>query len=124
MGYFRVRISHITGDDGLFGAYNHTGRFQADLRPVRAVMTFSGRVRLRVDVDGVIRAGLHASFAADTDRGVKIDDAIFALVHGRDRANACTGWIGTMITAGDLKMAAAVGVNACLYIFDPGAINT
>jgi hypothetical protein len=28
-----------------------------------------------------------------------------------------------MITAGDLKMSASVGVKACLYIFDPGAIH-
>jgi hypothetical protein len=28
-----------------------------------------------------------------------------------------------MITAGNLKMSAGVGVNACLYILDPGAIH-
>jgi hypothetical protein len=28
-----------------------------------------------------------------------------------------------MITAGNLKMPASVGVNACLYILDPGAVH-
>ena len=75
-------------------------------------------------MNGIVRAGLHARLAADADAGIEVDDAIFSLVHGRDRAYPYTGWVGTMVAAGDLKMAPVVGKDACFHIFDPGAINT
>jgi hypothetical protein len=74
-------------------------------------------------MDGVIWAGLHTSLAADADTGVKVDDAVISLVHGRNRANTHAGWIGAMVTAGDLKVAAGVRESAGFYVFDPGTVD-
>jgi hypothetical protein len=124
LGNFSAGIIHIAGDDGVFGANHNTGGLQTQLGSVGAVVAFGGRIGVRVNINGIIRAGLHTSLAADADAGIEVDDAIFSLVHGRHRAYPYTGWVGTMVAAGDLKMAPVVGKDACFYIFDPGAINT
>ena len=87
-------------------------------------MAFGGRISFRIDINGVIRASLHTSLAANTNAGIKVDDAIFTLVHSCDRTYAGTWWIGTVVTARDLEVAACVGVDACFYVLNPGAINT
>ena len=43
-----------------------------------AVIALGGGMRFRVDIQGVVRAGLHAGFAADTTLVIKIHDAIVA----------------------------------------------
>jgi hypothetical protein len=86
-------------------------------------MALGGAVRLRIDVDCVVGAGLQASFAADTNFGVKIDDPVGALVHRRDRANAHAGRVGAMVAARYLEHAPHVGEGALLDVLDPRAVD-
>ena len=43
------------------------------------------RVRLRVDVDGIVGTRLHTGLAADADARGELDDVVVSVVRGRDR---------------------------------------
>ena len=75
-------------------------------------------------MDCVVRAGLHAGFAANTAIGIEINDAILTAIHGADRADRNAGRLLTMIAACDLENAASIRENTFLYVFDPGAIHS
>jgi hypothetical protein len=123
MGDLRTGIIHITRDDGPFWTDDYAGWFQTDLSPVSAVMTFSRRLQIGINVNRIIWTGLHTGFAADADLWIKINNSIMPLVHGCNRTNADTGWIRTMIAARDLKMAPCIWVATCFHIFHPGPVN-
>jgi hypothetical protein len=79
VAYFRAGVIHIARDNGLFRANNHAGRFQANVGTVSAVVAFGGCARIRINVDGIIRAGLQTCFAANTGAIVEFDNAICTL---------------------------------------------
>ena len=54
----------------------HTGRFQADVNPVGAVVALGSGVGVGVNVKGVVRASLHARLAADAAVFVEVHDAV------------------------------------------------
>ena len=117
------RIVEISGNDGVLRAHHHAGRLQSHLRAMRAEVAFGGGAFVRIDVDGIVRASLHARFAADTALRTEIDDAVFALVHRRHGTDRHAGRILAMIAAGHLKNAARVGKRALLDVLHPGAIH-
>lgn len=123
LGNLRVGVVHIPGDDRVLRANNHARRLQADIGAVGAVVALGGRFRLRVDVDGVVRAGLHARLAADADAVVELHDAVGALVHRFRGADAHAGRVGAVVAARHLEMATRVGVTAGFHVFDPGAVD-
>jgi hypothetical protein len=88
-----------------------------------AVMAFRGRIRLRININRIIGAGLHTGFTADANAVIKFDNAVVALVHRLSGTNTDAGRIGAVITARYLEMAAIVGKCAGFDIFNPGAIH-
>ena len=102
------------------GADDYTGRFQAKIGAVGAIVALGGGMGFRVHIDGVIGAGLHTSLAANADTAVELYNSIVPLVHGSHGANTDTGGIGAMIAARHLKKAARVGKLPFFDIFDPG----
>ena len=107
----------------MFGADNDTGGFESHIQTMRAESAFRGGVGFRVEIDRVVRAGLHAGFTSDADAWVKLDDAVRALIHGGDWTDAHTGRVGTVVAARHLKAAAHIGVCTRLHILNPGAIH-
>src|SRR2546423_12117043 len=64
-------IVEVSGKDCLRRTDNHTSRFDLILYPVGTEVTFGGGVGVGVDIEGVVRAGLHGSFSAHTSPGVE-----------------------------------------------------
>ena len=60
LAYLGSGIIQIPGQDRMFGANDNTGRFQSYLHTMGTEMTFGGGVGLRVKIDRVVGAGLHA----------------------------------------------------------------
>ena len=90
---------------------------------MRAEMAFGGRTIVRIDINRVIRTGLHAGFAANTSFGTEVDDAVLALVHRGHGTDRYARSILAVVAACNLKDAPRVGKLAFLYILDPGAVD-
>ena len=90
---------------------------------MRAEMTFRGGVRLGVEINRIVRAGLHTGFTSDADGWIKFNDAIVTLIHRADGTDARAGRIGAVVAARHLKAAAHVGIRTRLHILDPCAIH-
>src|SRR5690349_9909079 len=88
-----------------------------------AEMTFGGCALVGIDVDGVVRAGLHAGFAANTAFGAEVHYPIFALVHRGHGADGHARRILAMIAASHLEDAAGVGKCPLLDVLHPGAVH-
>jgi hypothetical protein len=88
---------------------------------VRAVIALLSRVGVRVDVERVIRARLHAGFAADAAVTVEINYPIIAFVQGRDRTDRYARRVFTVIAPEDGKESPRVRVFALLYVLHPCA---
>src|SRR3989442_1203456 len=73
------------------GAHDGARGLEADLDPVRAVVALRRGRGIRVDVERVVRAGLHARLAADAAAAVEIHDAVVAPIERDRRANGHTG---------------------------------
>ena len=116
-------VVHVPGDDRVLRADHHTGRLQADIGAVGAVVALGRRARLRIDVDGVVGAGLHTRLAADTKAVIELHNAVGPLVHGLRGADTHTGRVGAVVTACHLKMAASVRVEAGFNVFHPGTAH-
>ena len=89
---------------------------------MRAKMAFRRGTVIRINVDGVVRAGLHTRFAAYTALGAEVDNTVFALVHRGHGADRDARRIFAMITARDLKNAAGVGIGSLLNVLHPSAV--
>jgi hypothetical protein len=87
-----------------------------------AEMALGGGAFIGIDINGVVRASLHARFATDAALGTEINNAVLALVHRRDRTDGNAWRLLTMIAAGDLKNPSGVGKFSLLYILDPGPV--
>ena len=105
------------------GADYDAGWLEPDIDPVRAEVTFLSRVIFGIDEDGVIRARRHASFTADADRFVEIDDAVGALEHGSCRTRGNTGCVGALVAASHLMCTTNLRKNADVDVFDISARN-
>ena len=120
---FGRRIIQVTGQNGMLGAYHDASGLEAEVHFVRTVVTFGGRTRFRIDINGVVRAGLHTGLAPDADVRIEFYDAIVALVHGRNRTDTHTGRVGAVVAARHLKRAGDVGILPSLYTLDPGPLH-
>src|SRR5579863_2538383 len=88
-----------------------------------AEMAFRCGTFVGIDVNGIVRAGLHAGLASNTSLGTEVDDTVFALIHRGDGADRDTGRILAMIAAGDLKDAAGIGERSLFDVLHPGAVH-
>jgi hypothetical protein len=120
---FAPRIVHVTGDDGMLWTDNHAGGFQSQLGTVSAIVALGGGMGIGIDVERVIGASLHARFAADAARRVKVYDAILTLIEGLCGADGNAGSVITVVAAIDKEVTTGVGKLAFLDVFDPGAVD-
>jgi hypothetical protein len=86
-------------------------------------VTFGGGVGVGVDVESVVRAGLHASFAANASLVVEIDDSIRTAIESVGGANLSAGGRIAVVTSHYAEVAAGVRECAFLDVFHPGAKN-
>ena len=108
-------IVEIAGDDRPLGADDHTGRLEPDLHPVRAVVALRGRVGVGVDVECVVRAGLHAGLAADAAVAVEIDDPVGPPVERT---------VGQIVTHGASSQWLQRGTRKCRRVAGNGPFST
>lgn len=87
-------------------------------------MAFGCCVRLRIDVNGVVGAGLHACLAADADARIELDDSVFPLVHGAYGADMNAWRVRTVVAACDLEKPASVWESTFFCVLNPGPIYT
>ena len=113
------RVVEVAGEDRLGRADDGARGLESGVDAVRAVVALRGRVRVGIDVDRVVGARLHARLATDAHVLVELDDAVVALVHRRDRADADARRVCAMVAAGDLKRARDVGERPVLDVLHP-----
>jgi hypothetical protein len=115
------RVVHIPRDNRLHRANDYAGGLKLSFDSVSAVVTLFGGVSVRVDVERVIRAGLHTRFAADAAVAVEINYPITALEQGGHRADSYTRRVLAVIASEDGKESSRVRVFAFFYVLHPGA---
>src|SRR5712692_629388 len=122
--YSAVGVIEIAGDDRLLRADDDASGFEAHLDSVGAQVTLRGRIRIRIDVERIVRAGLHARLAADAAIAVEIDDAVGAAIERYGRADLDAGRVVTMVAAENTEVPPRIGIFALLYVLDPRAVNS
>jgi len=85
---------------------------------VGAKITLFRRVVFGIDEDRVVRAGCDASFAANTNGFVEVDDAVRPLMHGGGRTRRHARGILALVAAGNLKRPPPVGKDTHVDVFD------
>src|SRR5712692_1592474 len=85
--YPALGVIEIARDDRLLRADDDASGLESHLDPVRAEVALRGRVRLGVNVERVVGAGLHAGLAADAALAVEIDDAVGTAEERKRRAD-------------------------------------
>jgi hypothetical protein len=76
-----------------------------------AEITLLGGMILGIDEDGIVRAGSHASFTANTNVLIEVDDTVRSLKHRGSRAGGSARRISALITPGDLVCPASLRKN-------------
>jgi hypothetical protein len=89
-----------------------------------AEITFRSSVTVWIYVESVVRAGLHARFAANTAVSVKIDNAVRSAEQGNSRTDLNAGRIVAMVAAQDSKVAGRVRKRSLFDVLDPGTIDS
>lgn len=84
---------------------------------MRAEVTLLSRVVFGIDEDRIVRTGRHASFAADADGFIEINDAIRALEHRGGWTGRDTWRVGALIAARYLMRAASLRKDADIDMF-------
>jgi hypothetical protein len=120
---FGFGIVHVARDNRVFGTDVDAGGFETDIDAVGAVVALGGGVIFGVDIKRVIRAGLHARFAANAAVFVKIDDAIIAKIKRFGWANFHARRVGTVVATHHRKQATSVGKLSFFDLFDPRSVN-
>lgn len=87
---------------------------------MRAEITFCCCVVIGIDIEGVIRAGLHAALAANTSLIVEVDDSVRTPVESFGGADGDAGGRIAVVTSHHPEVPAGVRVLALLHILDPG----
>jgi hypothetical protein len=103
-------------------AHIDAGRLQAYVNPVRTVVALGSRVRVRVNVEGIIWAGLHTRLTADAPVIIEIHDSILARIEGLHGANLHAGRIRTVVTPEHGEDPPRIGKYALLRLFHPGPV--
>ena len=123
LGDLRRTVVHVAGDDGVFRADVHAGGLEADVHPVGAVVALGRRVGVRIDVQGVVGAGLHAALASDAAPRIEIDDAVFACVQRRHRADLHAGGVLAVVAPHDGEVPGRVRIGPLLDVLHPGPVD-
>src|SRR5437870_3883785 len=117
----RRLIVHVANQDRLRRTDDDARRLQAHIDAVRTEVTFLSRMILRIDEDSVVRTGGHAGFATDTDRFVKIDDAVRPFEHGGGRTSGNARRVRALVAARHLMRAPHLRENTHVNVRHVGA---
>ena len=112
-------IVEVPGEDGPLGTDDDARGLEPPLHPVRAEVALRGRLRLGVDVEGVVRAGLHARLAADAAVAVEVDDPVRPPVERHRGADGHAGRVVAVVAAKDREVPARVRKLALLDVLHP-----
>jgi len=107
----------------MFGTNHNAGGFESHVNAMCAESAFRGGVGFGVEIDRVVRAGLHTGFTSDANAWIELDDAVITLIHRSNGTNTHARWVGAMIAARHLKASAHIGIRARFDILDPRAIH-
>ena len=113
-------LSQIARENGLRRADDHTRRFKAHLDPMRAEITFGRSVAVGIDIEGIVRTSLHASFATNAAPVVEINDTVRAAIQRASRTNYCAWRIVAVVAPHDPEVARGVREFALFDVLDPG----
>ena len=119
---FRFRIIDIADHNGLLRADVNAGGVQSMIHAMGAEIAFGRRLCVRVNVDGIIGAGLGAGSAADASLFVEIYNAVLALKQGPHRTDVHAGRIFAMITSHNGKVTSRIRKNTLFDVFYPGSV--
>jgi hypothetical protein len=119
-----TRLVQIAGNDGVFRANDDARGFNADLYPVRAIVTFGGSVGIRVDIKRIVGAGLGTSFAPDAPLVIEIDNPVRSSIQGADRANLHARGVCAVIATVDSEEPTSVRIDAFFDVLYPGTVHT
>ena len=86
---------------------------------VSAVVTLLSGACVRIEIEGVVRACLHACLTANADIAVEIHNGVRPLVQSVDGANVYTRSGITVVAAEYCEVATNFWECPLLYIFDP-----
>ena len=98
-----------------------SSRFQSLVHPVRAIVAFRCGIGKGINVERVIRTGLHTRLAADAGGGIEVDNTVVPAekrFRGTDRH---ARRVITLVAPQNGKVAAGIGKGPFLDIFYPGA---
>ena len=123
LGNLRQGIIEVAGGDRFHRADDDAGRFVARIYAMGAEVALGRRVGFGIDVKGIVGAGLHARFAADTAVAVKIDNAVIPDVKRGGGADVHARSGLAMIAAVHRKDPPVVGEGALLHIFHMGSVD-
>lgn len=91
---------------------------------MRAEIALGSRVFFRVDVECVVRARLHARFAAYTESVVEVDDAVGPLEKCNSRTDFDAGSIVAVIASENTEVKAGVRERPLFDVLYPRTIHT
>jgi hypothetical protein len=89
-----------------------------------AIITFRRRIGFRIDIQSIIRAGLHTGFTSNATITIKIHNAVSTGVKRGGWTYFHTRRIGAMVTAMDRKFTCAVRKLTFFDIFNVSAVYT
>src|ERR1019366_7894205 len=98
-------------------------RFRSHFNAMRAEMAFGRGVPVRVNINGVIGARLHAGLAPNAAGGVEIYNSVSALVHGGYRTDLDAWRLLAVTAASHLEDTPRVRESPLLHILDPRPVD-
>ena len=114
-----VRIVDVTSNDRLLRADDDTGRLEAKLSAVSTEVAFCSGIGRGIDVEGIVRAGLHARLAADAAPRIEIDDTVGPPEEGAGGADLDARGILAVVAALDEEVPPGIGELSFFDIFHP-----
>src|SRR5215469_613652 len=118
------RVVEIAGEYRVGRTNDDACGFQVHFDPVRAEVALGSRMRVWIQVDGIIGARLHARFAADTSVRIEIDDPVSTAVQRMGRTYLDTRCIVAVVAPHHAEMPTDIGKLALLYVLYPGPKHT
>ena len=122
-GDLRVGVVEITDLDRLGRTHDLTRRLEVHLDAVVAHVALVRRVGLGVDVQRVVRAGVHARLAPDAVVVLEVDDAVLGPIERRGRADLHARRVVALVASHHRELAGDVGERTGLDVFHPGAVH-
>ncbi len=103
---FGIGIIQITGNDRMHRADDDTGRFQSLFDSVGAEVAFLDGAEIIVEVQRIVRAGLHTCPATDAGVAIDVDNSIRAFLKRVDGTDRDAGRVGTLVAPKYSEMSA------------------